>query len=134
KLSTPDNLDVIVPNNDILTSKVINYSAMPLRRLDLTVPVSYSTDVESIKALLSECLQDERIVSLPAPMCRVSEYGNNALKYLVRCWVPNGLYWDVRFDLNERIFTHLKNNGVEIPFNQLDVHVISEQNTNGEEA
>ena len=134
KLSTPDNLDVIVPNNDILTSKVINYSAMPLRRLDLTVPVPYSTDVESIKALLSECLQDERIVSLPAPMCRVSEYGNNALKYLLRCWVPYGLYWDLRFDLNERIFTHLKNNGVEIPFNQLDVHVISEKNTNGEEA
>ena len=88
----------------------------------------------NIQKGLENGLQDERIVSLPAPMCRLSEYGSSSLNYLVRCWVPNGLYWDVRFDLNELIFTHLKNNGVEIPFNQLDVHVISEQNTNGEEA
>lgn len=133
KLTTPDNLDIIVPNNSVLNSNVINYSAMPLRRLDIIVPIPHRTDVDTVKKILMECLEnDERIVDIPAPMCRLSEYANNALKYILRCWVPNGQYWNVKFDLNERVFTQLRKNGIELPFEQLDVHVIS--NNKGEES
>ncbi len=129
KLTTPQNLDVIVPNSTVLGAKVINYSAMPLRRIDIIVPVSYDTDVEAVKTLLMECLQgDERVVNLPAPMCRLLEYGNSALKYDLRCWVPNALFWDVTFDLNERVFNKLKENGLKIPFDQMDVHIVKEDN------
>ncbi|MBQ9081527.1 MAG: mechanosensitive ion channel [Clostridia bacterium] len=135
KLTTPDNLDIIVPNSKVLSSDVINYSAMPLRRIDITVPVPYDTEVETVKKVLMECLEgDERIVSIPAPMCRLNEYGSSSLNYIVRCWVANGQFWDVKFDLNERIFTHLRERGIEIPFDQLDVHVIPSANQNKEEA
>lgn len=126
KLTTPDNLDVIIPNSTVIGANVINYSAMPLRRIDIDVPVPYQTDVEIVRKILLGCLaEDERIVDVPAPFCRLYEYGSSALKYRVRCYVPNGEYWNVRFDLNERLFTRLRENGIEMPFEQVDVHLIA---------
>ena len=126
KLTTPDNLDVIIPNSTVIGANVINYSAMPLRRIDIDVPVPYQTDVEIVRKILLGCLaEDERIVDVPAPLCRLYEYGSSALKYRVRCYVPNGEYWNVRFDLNERLFTRLRENGIEMPFEQVDVHLIA---------
>ena len=99
---------------------------MPLRRIDIDVPVPYQTDVEIVRKILLGCLaEDERIVDVPAPLCRLYEYGSSALKYRVRCYVPNGEYWNVRFDLNERLFTRLRENGIEMPFEQVDVHLIA---------
>lgn len=127
KLTTPENLDVIIPNSKVLGANVTNYSAMPLRRIDIDVPVPYSTEVETVKSILLGCLtEDERVVNLPAPLCRLYEYGSSALIYRVRCWVPNGEYWNTKFDLNERIFTRLRENNIEIPFDQMDVHIVSE--------
>ncbi len=127
KLTTPDNLDVIVPNSKVLGANVVNYSAMPLRRIDIDVPVPYQTDVETVKRILLACMEDDpRVVNLPAPMCRLYEYGSSALKYRVRCYVPNGEYWNVRFDLNERLYTRLRENGIEVPVNQVDVRFVAE--------
>ncbi len=127
KLTTPENLDVIIPNSKVLGANVVNYSAMPLRRIDIDVPVPYDTDVETVKGILMGCMtEDERVVDIPAPLCRLYEYGSSALVYRVRCWVPNGAYWDARFDLNERMLIRLRENRIEIPFDQLDVHIVSE--------
>ena len=131
KLTTPGNIDVIVPNSTVLNSNVMNYSAMPLRRIDIIVPVPYDTDVDTVKKVLMSCLDgDDRVVNLPEPMCRLTEYGDSALNYDLRLWVPNGKYWDVRFDLNERVFTRLRENGIEIPFNQIDVHAVPDNAEN----
>lgn len=125
KLVTPDNLDIIVPNSTVLNSNLTNYSAMPLRRIDIEVPVPYATEIETVKTILLGCIsKDERIVTIPAPMCRLKEYGASALIYIVRAWVPNSVFWDVKFDLQENMFNALRENGIEMPFNQMDVHLI----------
>ncbi|MBP5242873.1 MAG: mechanosensitive ion channel [Clostridia bacterium] len=128
KLVTPDNLDVLVPNSTILNSNLTNYSAMPLRRIDIDVPIPYETDIDEVKKILLDILQaDKRIVDIPAPMCRLKSYGDSALMYVVRAWVANGSYWDVRFDLLEGIVKELRAHGIEIPYNQMDIHVIPPQ-------
>ncbi len=73
------------------------------------------------------------VVNFPAPLCRLWEYGSSAVRYDLRCWVPNEAFWDVKLDLNERVFTNLRKHGVEIPFEQLDVHLKDERVQNGEE-
>lgn len=127
KLTTPENLDVIIPNSKVLGANVVNYSAMPLRRIDIDVPVPYDTDVETVKHVLLSCMtEDDRVVNLPAPLCRLYEYGSSALIYRVRCWVPNGEYWNTKFDLNERMLIRLRKNKIEIPFDQMDVRIVSD--------
>lgn len=128
KLTTPDNLDIIIPNSTILGSNLTNYSAMPLRRIDIDLPMSYSSDVETVKSVvLGYIAADERIVDIPAPTCRLKEYGDSAIIFTIRAWVDNSQFWDAKFDLLEGLFTILKEKGLEIPFNQMDVHLIREK-------
>lgn len=125
KLVTPDNLTVVIPNNTVFNSTIINYSKMPMRRLDVVVPVSYNVDVATLKALIHGVVEkDERIAKEPAPFFRLTEYGDSSLNFTLRVWVKAGDYWNVRFDLLEGILELLRANHIEIPYNQLDVHVV----------
>ena len=136
KIVTPDNLTVVIPNSTVLESVITNYSRMSLRRLDVVVPVSYNADVGKVKALVTEFIQgDARIASLPAPFFRLTEYGASSLNFTLRVWTDPGVFWDVKFDLLEGILKVFKENGIEIPYDQLDVHVVDGKPAeNGKEA
>ena len=126
KIVTPDNLTIVIPNNTGFGSTIINYSKMPLRRIDIVLPVSYDVDVAKLKELVNGLIaKDTRIAKDPAPFFRLTEYGESSLNFTLRAWTNTSIYWDVRFDLMEGILEALRENGVEIPFNQLDVHVKS---------
>ncbi len=126
KLVTGDNLTVVIPNNTVLSSVIINYSKMPLRRIDFVVPVSYDADIAKVKSVIGEIIdKDERIAKDPAPFCRLTEYGASSLNFTVRVWAVSGDYWSVRFDLLEGILEAFRANAIEIPYDQLDVHVIN---------
>ena len=126
KIVTPDNLTIVIPNNTVFGSTIINYSKMPLRRIDIDLPVSYDVDVAKLKELVNGLIaKDTRIAKDPAPFFRLTEYGESSLNFTLRAWTNTSIYWDVRFDLMEGILEALRENGVEIPFNQLDVHVKS---------
>ena len=126
KIVTPDNLTIVSPNNTVFGSTIINYSKMPLRRIDIVLPVSYDVDVAKLKELVNGLIaKDTRIAKDPAPFFRLTEYGESSLNFKLRAWTNTSIYWDVRFDLMEGILEALRENGVEIPFNQLDVHVKS---------
>ena len=128
KIVTPDNLTIVIPNNTVFGSTIINYSKMPLRRIDITVPVSYDVDVKKLKELVNELVaKDARISKEPAPFFRLTEYGASSLNFTLRAWVDASIYWNVRFDLLENILELLRANKIEIPFNQLDVHVIKSE-------
>ena len=128
KIVTPDNLTIVIPNNTVFGSTIINYSKMPLRRIDLTVPVSYDVDVKKLKTLVNELVaKDARISKEPAPFFRLTEYGASSLNFTLRAWTNASIYWDVRFDLLENILELLRANKIEIPFDQLDVHVIKSE-------
>lgn len=128
KIVTPDNLTIVIPNNTVFGSTIINYSKMPLRRIDILLPVSYDVDVEKLKSLVNEYVaKDPRIVKEPRPFFRLTEYGRGSLHFTLRAWTNSSIYWDVRFDLLEGILALLRQNGMEIPFEQLDVHVRSNE-------
>ena len=98
---------------------------MPLRHLDVTLPVSYDADVATVKRVINDFIKkDKRIVPLPAPFFRLTEYGASSLNFTLRVWTDPGVFWDVKFDLLEGILEVLRKNKIDIPYDQLDVHMI----------
>lgn len=132
KVVTPDNLTVIVPNSTVLSSVITNYSRMPLRRLDILLPVPYGVDAERVKGAVREVVAaDKRIEAFPAPFFRLTEYGSSSLNFTLRVWTTTGEFWNVKFDLLEKLPDVLKREGIEIPYEQLDVHVIGGKGAGG---
>ena len=123
-LHTPDNQEITVPNGTLTNSVVKNLSSVNRRRVDLLVGVSYDTDIEKVKSLISEIMENHpKVLKDPAPVARLSEHGDGALKFAVRAWCATENYWDVRFDLLEMIKEEFDKNNITIPFPQLDVHI-----------
>ena len=126
KVVTTDNLTVIIPNSTVLGSDIINYSRMPLRRLEILLPVSYDSDVSEVKRTVMEVVEaDKRISALPAPFFRLTDYGDSALNFTLRVWTNPDDFWSVKFDLLEGILESFRKNRIEIPYNQLDIHVVN---------
>lgn len=124
---TPDNKKITVPNSKITGACVVNYSTKPTRRVEWKFSVAYGTGVEDVKAVVgAELKKHPKILSVPEPMVRLSEQGESALVFTVRAWVNNPDYWDVFFDINETVLDAFIANGIEVPFNQLDVRIRKE--------
>lgn len=128
KLRTPDNKQIIIPNNQITNGNITNFSAKDTRRVDLVVGVSYSDDLNKVKAVLEDILnQDERILPEPAPTIGVLQLGESSIDFAVRPWVKSGDYWPTFFDLNKTIKERFDAEDISIPFPQRDVHFYQKQ-------
>ena len=126
KMRTSDNKVVYIPNGTLSSSSVVNYSIKDVRRVDLTFSIGYANDFSKAKQIISElCNAHELVLSEPAPFVRVSEHGASSINIVTRVWVKSSDYWTVHFDLLESVKKAFDENGIEIPFNQLDVHVKS---------
>lgn len=124
-LTTGDNKKIVVPNGALSNSVIVNYSANDTRRLDLTFGVSYNTDLDLAKKVLLSCAKlDERILSDPAPVVYITEHATNAVMIQLRVWVRKENYWDVNFAMIEQVKRSFDQLGVEIPFPQVDVHMV----------
>jgi len=122
-MRTGDNRAVIVPNGAIYGSTITNYSARATRRLDMVFGISYDDDVARARELISGVLAaDERVLADPEPVVALGELAESSVNLWVRPWVSSDDYWALRFDLLERIKTALEEEGMTIPFPQLDVH------------
>ncbi|MBR9856721.1 MAG: small-conductance mechanosensitive channel MscS [Oceanisphaera sp.] len=128
-LMTPDNRMIVVPNSKILNDNIINYSKEKTRRLDLVIGVSYSADLKLTKEVLTRIISEESRV-LKEPECRiaVSELGASSVDFIVRPWVKAEDYWNLKFDLLEKIKNELDANNIGIPFPQMDVHLFKQDN------
>ena len=125
KILTYSNEEIIIPNSEILSTKMINYSTMPIRRVVIDVPVPYDTDTETVKQLLLDSVSEYKYtVKTPAPSVVLKEYGASALLFSARAWTLNENYWDTLYDLTDKIFNDLKARGISIPFNRMDVQLI----------
>ncbi len=123
-INTPDNIRAIIPNAQITSGNILNYTVNGTRRVDLVVGVSYEDDLKKAKKVLEETLAgDERILKEPAPTIAVSELGDSSVNFIVRPWVKPLDYWDVYFDMTEKIKLNLDKNGISIPFPQRDIHI-----------
>ena len=125
KLLTPDRKMIFVPNSDIASAKIINYSDEAFRRVDLVFAASYDAPVEKVeKVLLDVAAAHEMILNEPAePFARVSKYGNSAIEYTVRVWCANADYWTVYFDLMKAVKVAFDANGIEMTYDHLNVHI-----------
>ena len=127
RLRTIDNKVVYLPNGKLSTSEIVNYSEKDLRRVDLTFSISYSDDFEKAKAVIADvCAQNEFILKDPEPSVRVSAQSASSIDILTRVWCKNADYWTVNFDMLENVKKAFDQNGITIPFNQLDVHVVTD--------
>ncbi|MBO5938133.1 MAG: mechanosensitive ion channel [Clostridia bacterium] len=123
-LRTADNKSITIPNGALMNDKVINYSVHKTRRLDFSFNVAYGSDVDKIKSiLLEEAAKHELTLKDPAPFARLSKQSDHSLTFTLRVWVESANYWTLNFDLLEAINARFAAEGIEIPFNQIDVHV-----------
>lgn len=125
KIATVDNKIIFVPNGDITSGKIINYSAEELRRVDLTVSASYDCATNDVReAILDAAAMDEKILADPAPFAAISSYGSSCIEYTVRVWCASADYWDVYFALTENIRECFVKHGVEMSYDHMNVHII----------
>lgn len=123
-LKTPDNRMVIIPNGKVTGDNIINYSAQEMRRVDLVVGIGYGDDIKKAKDILHEIVSsDSRVLQDPAPTVAVSELGDSSVNFVVRPWVKTADYWNVYFDLTEKVKLTFDQRGISIPFPQRDVHL-----------
>ena len=125
QLNTLDNVTVSIPNSDITGSSVNNYSAEPLRRVDLTFNTSYETGTEEVKqAILAAVEKDERILKDPAPFVRLLAFKESTVEYVTRVWCKGADYWDVYFNLNENVRESFAEKGVKLSYPRVNVHMM----------
>ena len=124
QLRTGDNREIIVPNSQIYSGIITNFSAREQRRIDLVIGIGYEDDIRAAKQTLEEILKaDTRILNDPAPVILVTELGESSIDLAVRPWVNSVDYWNVRSDLLETIKHEFDAKGISIPYPQRDVHM-----------
>ena len=127
RLRTPDNKDIYVPNSTIVSEKIINYSTEKNRRVDITIGVSYSADIDKVKKLLQDVVNDTPQVLKKEPVfVGITAYKDSCVDYTVRVWTKNAEYWDAYLPMLEKIKRTFDQNNIEIPYNKLDVHLIKD--------
>jgi small conductance mechanosensitive channel len=114
-LHTADNLRVMVPNDLITKGKITNYSANEIRRVDITVGIACSNDLEHVRARLTNILtEDPRVLTTPAPLVTVSEFGNTSVQLLMQAWVKTPEYPTVRSELLAQVKMACDQHGIAL--------------------
>ncbi|NRA29073.1 MAG: mechanosensitive ion channel [Parvularculaceae bacterium] len=117
ELATPDNIKVIVPNGDVFSGSIRNYSTYDTRRVDFVMGISYEDDInKAMDAIKAEIAKEGRALSDPEPFLGVGNLGDSSVDITVRVWVKNGDYWGVKFDLTKAFKERFDQDGITIPY------------------
>lgn len=123
KIITVDNKRITVPNSTISNATLVNASAFPERRVDLKFTAAYNADIEKVERVLKETCEKHELALRDKPVfARLSAHLDSALEYTVRVWCKTEDYWTLYFDLLRDVKIAFDENGIEIPFPQLDIH------------
>jgi small conductance mechanosensitive channel len=126
-LKTVDNKQIVVPNAQIMSSIITNFSANETRRVDLVICISYNDDIDKTRTIIQELINsDNRILKDPACLIAVSELADSSVNIAVRPWVKTADSGSVYFDLTEAIKKRFDKEGISFPFPQQDVHLIKD--------
>ena len=124
-----DNRTIIVPNAAIVGGNIINYSMKPQRRVDHVFGIGYDDDLRLAKEVLMEIMTtDTRVLQDPAPFVAVSELGDNSVNFTTRAWVETADYWNVYFEMIEKVKLTFDEKGISFPYPQMDVHLDKPEN------
>lgn len=126
QLKTPDNLTVSIPNGTMTSSTIVNYSREENRRVDIVVDVSYESDIDKARKVLSQVVEScEFGLKTPAPAIVLSAMADSSVQFAVRVWVPSSKFAVTKEYLLETSLISLEKAGIEIPYSKLDVNVIT---------
>lgn len=129
-LTTADNKTIHIPNGPLSTGNIVNYNTQTSRRVELTVKVDYGSDVALVKRLLLDIADRHPLVLKdPPPLSRMVKMNESSIDFILRVWTLTPDYWTVTFDLNEQVYESLVENGLNIPFPQMTVHLAGNQNS-----
>lgn len=123
ELITPDNRAIIVPNGQLANNAVINFSRYPERRVDLIFSVSYDTPTEKVLKILTDISNEHpKILQEKEKRIRLMRHSASSIDFAFRVWCKREDYWDVFFDCNEIVKTTFDKNGIEIPYQKIDIY------------
>ena len=124
KLLTYDNQTVVLPNGSLANNSLVNVTAQDCRRIDIIVPISYKADLRRAKEVLAEVLEkDDAVIKNKEHIVFVNQLGESSVDLGVRCWFKQSDFWPGKWRVTENCKLALDAAGIEIPFNQLDVHL-----------
>ncbi len=127
-LTSLDNKEITIPNGRIYSDNITNYSARETRRCDMTFGIGYDDDLLKAKQVLQELVdKEERILKEPACLIGVAELGDNSVNFTVRPWVKSADNLAVRLDFTEAVKLRFDEEGISIPYPQMDVHLHKEE-------
>ena len=124
-LATPDGKLVLIPNRELAAERITNFSRHPLRRMDVTVRVGYEHENARVTAALLRAAQamPDVVREGKPPFATVTEYGETGVQFLLRVWTTTGSYWDVYYQLLDRVRTELEKDGVALASGMTRVQV-----------
>lgn len=124
-LRMADNKIITIPNGNLSAGNIINYNVLPVRRLSTTVGIAYEADTARAIELLTALIKSRKpLVNPEKALVYVKELGDSSVVLGLHYWVKTDDYWDEAWSINQAIKDVLDQNGIAIPFNQLDIHVI----------
>lgn len=127
KISTFDNKMIIIPNGNISSDSLVDYNAYSSRRVEVEISAAYSEDSDKVKqALLDVAASNENVLQEPAPSAVILSFDDSAVAYQLRVWCNTDVYWDVKYDLTEKVKKIFDERNIQIPFPQMDVHITKE--------
>ena len=122
---TPENKQIFIPNSQMAATKIINYSALGRRRIDLKFTASYNAPVVRVRAAIEEAISTlPAVLDDPAPVVYVSEYQASSIEYLALMWVASGDYLETRYAMIEAVRESFNHYGVEMTYDHLNVHIV----------
>lgn len=128
KLVTPDGHLVMLPNKELASSQMTNYTVLGRRRVVQRVTASYDAPTETVKAACRRALeQTENLLEDPAPTVYLTAYKESSIEYTVYCWATPENWWGAYLALGEHLRDAFREYGVEMTYNHLNVHIIENQ-------
>ena len=123
QIVTADGKRIYIPNSDAASARISNYTVEGKRRVDLTFSASYGDDIDRVKAAILAAAQHPKLCPDIAPEVHVSAHSDNSVDYLLLLWAAPEEYFTVKFDVTEAVKKKFDEEGISIPFPQLDVHM-----------
>lgn len=128
-ISPIDNRTIIVPNSSVIGGNITNYSNKATRRVSHVFGIGYDDDLKLAKETLMQIMKDDdRVLQDPEPFVAVGELADSSVNFVFRAWVKSENYWDVHFDMLEKVKLTFDEKGISIPYPQMDVHTDKPEN------
>lgn len=126
-LQTPDNKQITIPNGNLSSNVIVNYSVKDVRRLQLNFDIGYDEDSTKAINLINKVIESHPLVLKdPSPFIRIGEYADSSIIIYTRVWVKTSEYWNLYWDLLEQIRKEFDKNNIIVPYNKIDINITKE--------